>query len=236
MTLPVFVRPDLGRPYRLGLLGGTFDPPHVGHIALAELCIARLDLDELLWIPTGVSWQKAADITPAPLRFAMTELAANAVQGGRARVHVTSMEVDRHGPSYTIDTVRELRGVYGPDTSMAWLMGADQLVGLDTWHGWQDLFEYVHLCVATRPGFDLQALHAPVQRELDVRRGDTALVQCAPAGHMWIDQTLAVDLSSTRLRQQLAAGDRCDVDLPAGVADLIQSHSLYRRANGTVSA
>ena len=165
----------------------------------------------------------------------MTELAARSVLGGHARVHVSSMEVDRHGPSYTIDTVRELRGVYGPDTSMAWLMGADQLVGLDTWHGWQDLFEYVHLCVATRPGFDLQALHVPVQRELDVRRGDTALIQCAPAGQMWIDQTLAVDLSSTRLRQQLATGARCDTDLPAGVADLIQSHSLYRRANGTVS-
>ena len=236
MTLPTFARPTLDRPYRLGLLGGTFDPPHIGHVALAELCIARLDLDELLWIPTGVSWQKAADITPAPLRFAMTELAARSVLGSHARVHVSSMEVDRHGPSYTIDTVRELRGVYGPDTSMAWLMGADQLVGLDTWHGWQDLFEYVHLCVATRPGFDLQALHVPVQRELDVRRGDTALIQCAPAGQMWIDQTLAVDLSSTRLRQQLATGARCDTDLPAGVADLIQSHSLYRRANGTVSA
>ena len=235
MTLPTFARPTLDRPYRLGLLGGTFDPPHIGHVALAELCIARLDLDELLWIPTGVSWQKAADITPAPLRFEMTELAARSVLGGHARVHVSSMEVDRHGPSYTIDTVRELRGVYGPDTSMAWLMGADQLVGLDTWHGWQDLLEYVHLCVATRPGFDLQALHVPVQRELDVRRGGTALIQCAPAGQMWIDQTLAVDLSSTRLRQQLATGARCDTDLPAGVADLIQSHSLYRRANGTVS-
>ncbi|MDO3525295.1 nicotinate-nucleotide adenylyltransferase [Ralstonia pseudosolanacearum] len=228
--------PDLGHPYRLGLLGGTFDPPHVGHLALAELCIAQLDLDELVWIPTGMSWQKAADITPAPLRLAMTELAARAVRPGRARVRVSTMEVERSGPSYTSDTVRELRGAYGPDTSMAWLMGADQLVGLDTWHGWQDLFEYVHLCVATRPGFDLHALHAPVQLELDMRRAGTALIQCAPAGRMWIDQTLAVDLSSTRLRQQLAAGERCDADLPAGVADLIQSHALYRRADGTVSA
>ncbi|MGF2527609.1 nicotinate-nucleotide adenylyltransferase [Ralstonia pseudosolanacearum] len=228
--------PDLGRPYRLGLLGGTFDPPHVGHLALAELCIAQLDLDELVWIPTGMSWQKAADITPAPLRLAMTELAARAVRPGRARVRVSTMEVERSGPSYTIDTVRELRGAYGPDTSMAWLMGADQLVGLDTWHGWQDRFEYVHLCVATRPGFDLHALHAPVQLELDMRRAGTALIQCAPAGRMWIDQTLAVDLSSTRLRQQLAARERCDADLPAGVADLIQSHALYRRADGTVSA
>lgn len=227
--------PHLGRPYRLGLLGGTFDPPHIGHIALAELCIAKLDLDELLWIPTGTSWQKSADVTPAPLRLAMTELAAQTVRAGRARVHVSPMEVERHGPSYTIDTVRELRALYGPETSMAWLMGADQLVGLDTWHGWQDLFEYVHLCVATRPGFDLHALHVPVQKELDARRADTALIQCAPAGRMWIDQTLAVDLSSTRLRQQLATGERCDADLPAGVADLIQSHSLYRRANGTVS-
>lgn len=220
--------PAAARPLRLGILGGTFDPPHQGHIALARLCVARLALDELLWIPTGMSWQKAADITPAPHRLAMTELAAATMQDVSARVRVSRMEVDRDGPSYTIDTVRALRRQVGPETSIAWLMGADQLLGLHSWHGWQELFSEVHLCVATRPGFDLHALRPEIQQELDRRIAPTALVQSTPSGHMWLDQTLAVDLSSTDLRRRLARGDVADNLLPAGVAGYIQQHRLYR--------
>jgi nicotinate-nucleotide adenylyltransferase len=220
--------PTATRPLRLGILGGTFDPPHQGHIALARLCVAQLGLDELLWIPTGMSWQKAADITPALHRLAMTELAAATMQDVSARVRVSRMEVDRDGPSYTIDTVRALRQQVGPETSIAWLMGADQLLGLHSWHGWRDLFREVHLCVATRPGFDLHALRPEVEQELDRRIAPTALIQSTPSGHMWLDQTLAVDLSSTELRRRLAPGNAADDLLPAGVAGYIQQHRLYR--------
>ncbi len=215
------------KPLRLGILGGTFDPPHGGHVALARLCIDHLALDELLWIPTGMSWQKSTRITPAEHRLAMTELAVKSMQDTPARVRVSHMEVERPGPSYTIDTVRELRAAYGPTTSMAWLMGADQLLGLDSWHGWQDLFTEVHLCVATRPGFDLTKLRPTVQQELDRRLASTALIQSTPSGHMWLDQTLAVDLSSTELRKRLSLGKRADELLPAGVAGYIQQHHLY---------
>lgn len=220
--------PAAARPLRLGILGGTFDPPHQGHIALARLCVAHLELDELLWIPTGMSWQKAADITPALHRLAMTELAAATMQDVSARVRVSRMEVDRDGPSYTIDTVRALRRQVGPEASLAWLMGADQLLGLHSWHGWQELFSEVHLCVATRPGFDLHALRPEIQQELDRRIASTALIQSTPSGHMWLDQTLAVDLSSTELRRRLSHGEAADDLLPAGVAGYIQQHRLYR--------
>jgi nicotinate-nucleotide adenylyltransferase len=216
------------RPYRLGILGGTFDPPHIGHLALARLYIDHLGLDELMWIPTGQSWQKSADVTPAADRLAMTELAAAALADTPARVHVSRMEVDRAGPSYTVDTVRHLREQYGPATSLAWLMGADQLLRLDTWHGWEDLFDYVHLCVATRPGFDLAQLDGPVREALVARQADTRLIQSTPSGRMWIDQTLAVDLSSTALRQRLGAGEPADDQLPPGVANYIATHGLYR--------
>jgi len=220
------------RPYRLGILGGTFDPPHRGHVALAQLCIDHLDLDELVWIPTGHSWQKGDHVTPAADRLAMTELAAATLDPGRAKVRVSRMEVDREGPSYTIDTVCQLRSEYGPDTSVAWLMGADQLLRLHTWHGWEALFEHVHLCIATRPGFDLEALDGPVLDAMHQRLADTHLIQCSPSGHMWIDQTLAVDLSSTGLRQRLAGGpitdDQADDQLPAGVAHYIARHGLYQ--------
>ncbi|AOY99089.1 nicotinate-nucleotide adenylyltransferase [Cupriavidus sp. USMAHM13] len=218
------------RPYRLGILGGTFDPPHMGHVALARLCIDHLGLDELVWIPTGQSWQKGADVTPAAHRLAMTELAAGALAGTGARIRVSRMEVERAGPSYTIDTVRQLREQYGPHASIAWLMGTDQLLRLDTWHGWQDLFAYVHLCTATRPGFALDALDGPVRAALQERQADTRLIQCTPSGHMWIDQTLAVDLSSTGLRQHLSDGLAADDQLPPGVAHYIAQQRLYRAA------
>ena len=223
--------PAAARPRRLGILGGTFDPPHQGHVALARLCVARLELDELLWIPTGMSWQKATDITPAAHRLAMTELAAGSMQDVAAQVRVSRMEVDREGPSYTIDTVRALRRQVGPETSIAWLMGADQLLGLHSWHGWRELFAEVHLCVATRPGFDLHALRPEVEQELERRAASTALIQSTPSGHMWLDQTLAVDLSSTELRRRLSQDGSHDASvqdlLPAGVAGYIQQHRLY---------
>jgi len=221
------------RPCRLGILGGTFDPPHIGHLALARLCIDHLALDELVWIPTGQSWQKGADVTPAANRLAMTELAAATLADVPARIRVSRMEVDRAGPSYTIDTVQQLRAEYGPEASLCWLMGADQLLRLDTWHGWQELFQHVHLCTATRPGFDLSELDGPVREALATRQADTHLIQCTPSGRMWIDQTLAVDLSSTGLRQRLASGEPADDQLPAGVAHYIASHGLYRPAPGT---
>ena len=233
MTVPEDSRttdsaPSTGRPYRLGILGGTFDPPHRGHVSLAQLCIDHLALDELVWIPTGESWQKGDHVTPAADRFAMTELAAATLDSPRAKIRVSRMEVDRAGPSYTIDTVRHLRDEYAPDTSMAWLMGADQLLRLHTWHGWEALFEQVHLCIATRPGFDLAALDGPVLEAMNQRLADTHLIQCTPSGRMWIDQTLAVDLSSTGLRQRLAEGQAADDQLPAGVAHYIASRGLYR--------
>jgi nicotinate (nicotinamide) nucleotide adenylyltransferase len=143
-------------------------------------------------------------VTPAADRLAMTELAAAALGNSSARVRVSRMEVDRAGPSYTIDTVRQLRAEYGPEASLCWLMGADQLLRLHTWHGWLELFEHVHLCTATRPRFALAALEGPVLAALAERRADTHLIQCTPSGRMWIDQTLAVDLSSTHLRQRKA--------------------------------
>lgn len=221
-------RAEAPRPRRVGLLGGTFDPPHAAHVALARLCIERLGLDELVWIPTGQSWQKGADVTPAAQRLAMTELAAVALQDTGARVHASRIEVDRAGPSYTIDTVRACREQYGPEASLCWLMGADQLLRLHTWHGWEQLLDFVHLCVATRPGFDLALLEGPVREAASARAADTALIQSTPFGRIWIEQTLALDLSSTALRQRLAAGERADDQLPAGVANYIATHGLYR--------
>lgn len=153
-----------------------FDLLYVGYIVLVELCIICFDLDELLWIFIGVFWQKVFDIMFVLLCFVMIELVVKVVQGGCVCVYVSSMEVDCYGFSYIIDIVCELCGVYGLDIFMVWFMGVDQFVGLDIWYGWQDLFEYVYLCVVICFGFDFQVLYVLVQCELDVCRGDMVLI------------------------------------------------------------
>ncbi|MEY2797025.1 MAG: hypothetical protein RLZZ119_506, partial [Pseudomonadota bacterium] len=114
----------------IGILGGTFDPPHWGHIHLAAHFAKRLKLDELMWLPSGEPWQKGLHITRAVDRYAMTLAAAEVLEfelqqlGLGTRVTVNTMEIDRAGPSYTIDSAKALRQNYGDQTSLIWLMGA----------------------------------------------------------------------------------------------------------------
>jgi nicotinate-nucleotide adenylyltransferase len=115
----------------IGILGGTFDPPHWGHVQLAKNFIEILELEELIWLPAGQPWQKSTHITPASIRYDLTKAAAQDLQNeidhvkSPVKIQVSRIELDRQGPSYTIDTARELRSMYGPNTSIVWLMGAD---------------------------------------------------------------------------------------------------------------
>jgi nicotinate-nucleotide adenylyltransferase len=121
---------------KIGILGGTFDPPHVGHLKLATHFAKLLHLDALLLIPSGEPWQKGTGITPAEMRLKLTEAAG--IDLARAflylkistQVGVDRIEVDRAGPSYAIDTVKALRERFGPNAGLTWLMGADSLVAL----------------------------------------------------------------------------------------------------------
>jgi nicotinate-nucleotide adenylyltransferase len=141
----------------IGILGGTFDPPHWGHIRLAEYFSRELVLDELIWLPSGEPWQKGAHITPAKDRLAMTMAAADVLREEFQTKHISTvvtvdpMEIDRSGSSYTIDSAKEFRQQFGPDVSLIWLMGADSLLQLYTWNDWRDLSRYIHLAVASRP-------------------------------------------------------------------------------------
>jgi len=138
---------------RIGLLGGTFDPPHRGHLALAAHFSSQLQLDQLIFIPSGQSWQKHT-VRSSEHRLAMTTLLAAdlaEISPSQTNITVSDIEVTRDGPSYTIDTLRALRTHFGNEASLCWLMGIDQLHQLHTWHQWQRLSDYTHLCVATRP-------------------------------------------------------------------------------------
>ena len=214
---------------KIGILGGTFDPPHIGHLKLASHFAKVLHLDELLLIPSGEPWQKSSEITPAETRFQLTEAAS--IDLARAflylkiqtRIGVDRIEIERAGPSYSIDTAVSLRERFGPEASLIWLTGVDSLIHLPSWNSWRDLFNYLNFAVASRPHYDLDAEMSPeIQEILETHQTrDLAALENQPAGLIYIDETLSVDLSSTDLRNRLKTSSRNQI-----ASEQIPSHSL----------
>lgn len=202
-------------PRRIGLLGGSFDPVHQAHRALADAALAQLRLDELRWVPAGQPWQKARRLAPAEDRAAMVRLAI----GDNPAFVLERCELERPGPTYTLDTVRELQGRGDPGTAGAdWflILGQDQLANFCTWHGWEELAQRVCLAVAGRGGAAVQPPH-----ELTTRPGRGVVPLSMPP----------MAVSSTELRLRLAAGEPIRSLAPGmvapAVADYIADHGLY---------
>jgi nicotinate-nucleotide adenylyltransferase len=190
---------------RIGLLGGTFDPVHNAHLALACTALDTLALDELRWIPAGRPWQKARHLSSGKDRAAMLQLAI----AGEPRFVLERCELDRAGPSYTLETVRELQQRI-PDAQWMLIIGQDQFANLHTWFGWQELLSRVTLAVAARPGAAQTA---------------DALVQA----HAY--QVLSMplmDITATAIRDRVARGEGIDALVPHAVARYIEEHALYR--------
>ena len=216
-------------PKKIGILGGTFDPPHLGHLKLATHFSKVLHLDELLLIPSGQPWQKDANITQTQTRLQMTEAAG--IDLARAflylkiptKIGIDDIEIDRAGPSYTIDTVKALRERFGSTANLILLMGADSLIKLPTWNSWKDLLHYVNFAVASRPHHDLkQELSSEITNLLNehqVAQPDT--LEKNPYGRIYLDESLTINLSSSELRNRLKTGVNGAVD-----TDQISSHTL----------
>ena len=224
---------------KIGILGGTFDPPHIGHLKLASHFAKVLHLDELLLIPSGEPWQKGADITPVEIRFQLTEAAG--IDLARAFLHlqlstqigVDRIEIERAGPSYSIDTAKSLRERFGAKASLTWLTGADSLIHLPSWNSWRDLFKYMNFAVASRPHYDLDSEMSPEIKEiLKVRQvlDPSALIN-EPSGLIFIDESLSVDLSSTDLRNRLktpACDQIASEQIPTHTLEIITKLGLYQ--------
>ena len=218
----------------VGILGGTFDPPHWGHLRLAEHFSRLLQLDQIIWLPTGQSWQKEG-VTSAQARLAMSEYAVETLHDLfldhhiYTKIEISTLEMDRQGPSYTIDTVKELRALYVPETSLSFLMGEDSWAHLHTWNDWQQLTDYVHLAIASRPG---KHPEAPATGLLaNKMASDPTLLQSAPSGSVWLDRELQIDLASSDLRPALAKttwNDAVYDGIPPQVLEYIEQHDLYR--------
>lgn len=210
----------------VAILGGSFDPVHLGHVALAEYFIHWLNPDELRLLPAGNPWQKGGLQADAFHRVEMLRLA---FAGMPLSVTVDDRELARDGPTYTIDTLRELRAEMGPETSIVFLLGGDQLQKLPTWKDWNKLFDYAHLCAASRPGFlvDNQNLPPEVVREFSRRAATPAQMRQSPNGLTCLASNLAIDVSATEIRAALQEG-LSPSQLAPGVLDYVQQHHLYQ--------
>ncbi len=194
-------------PLRIGLFGGAFDPPHRAHVALARQALGQLRLDSLRVMPTGQAWHKARALTDASHRLAMARLAFAEVPGAV----VDDRETRREGPSYTVDTLRELQAEHA-GARLFLVIGADQARAFDTWREAGEITRLATICVAGRPSDTpgLPETGYPI-----------------PGGR-W--ETLALPpmpLSATRIRQRLAAGDAITDLVPPAVGRYIDQHHLY---------
>lgn len=212
----------------IALLGGTFDPVHLGHVALATHWMHLLGADALRVLP-ALPWQKASlGATPAQ----RADMAQLAFAGQPYPVVIDRQEIERGTPTFTVDTLRNLRAeldkCVGEDVSLAFLIGADQLQKLDTWRDWRTLFDLAHICAAARPGFALDQLPAAVQEELKGRLATPERVRTTPAGGICLAPDLALDMSSTGIRAALQRGEQPDSLISPVVLDYIEQHNLYK--------
>jgi nicotinate-nucleotide adenylyltransferase len=208
------------------LLGGSFDPVHNGHLALAQFCSVLCQPDQLRIIPAGRPWQKPELATPAHHRIAMLKLA---FEGFRLLVEIDEQEILLEGPSYTITTLRNIRAELGNSVSLVFTIGADQLHNLPTWRDWQQLFDYAHLCVVSRPGFSLASnqLASDVATEIARRHASAEQIRSTPHGLIIIADNFLMDVSATSIRQSLHQRSDAAGLIPAAVLDYIHQQHLY---------
>ena len=190
---------------RIGVMGGTFDPVHHGHLVAASEVGHIFELDEVIFVPTGKPWQKEGrEVSPAEDRYLMTVIAT----ASNPRFSVSRVDIDRPGPTYTVDTLREMRQLQGPDTEFFFITGADALEQILTWRQAEELFALAHFVGVTRPGYPLGVEHLP--------SGSVSLVDVP-----------AMAISSTACRARVAAGQPVWYLVPDGVVQYISKRDLY---------
>ncbi|MBA3233826.1 MAG: nicotinate-nucleotide adenylyltransferase [Propionibacteriales bacterium] len=198
-------------PKRVGVMGGTFDPIHHGHLVAASEVQAWFALDEVIFVPTGEPWQKSArQVSPAEDRYLMTVIAT----ASNPRFSVSRVDIDRVGPTYTIDTLRDLHNIRAA-TEFYFITGADALAQILTWHDAEAVFELAQFVGCTRPGTTI----------------DDATVAGLPAERVTIIEVPALAISSTECRARAHKGEPVWYLVPDGVVQYINKRGLYRPAH-----
>jgi nicotinate-nucleotide adenylyltransferase len=196
----------LGEGKRVGVMGGTFDPIHHGHLVAASEVGHAFNLDEVIFVPTGQPWQKnGRKVSPAEDRYLMTVIAT----ASNPRFSVSRVDIDRPGETYTIDTLRDLRARRGPDVEFFFITGADALTKMISWRDWDELFSMAQFVGCTRPGHRLSVASLPPER--------VSLIEIP-----------ALAISSTECRDRVRAGQPIWYLVPDGIVQYISKRGLYR--------
>lgn len=194
--------------HRLGVMGGTFDPIHHGHLVAASEAAARFALDEVVFVPTGVPWQKAGRVVShSEDRYLMTVIAT----ASNPRFSVSRVDIDRPGNTYTVDTLKDLRAQRGPETDLFFITGADALAKILTWRGADELFDLAQFVGVSRPGIELS-------------HNDIAHL---PADKVTLLEIPAMAISSTACRERVSEGMPIWYLVPDGIVQYIQKRGLY---------
>jgi nicotinate-nucleotide adenylyltransferase len=191
--------------HRVGIMGGTFDPIHHGHLVAASEVAGRFELDEVVFVPTGHPWQKGSTVSPAEDRYLMTVIAT----ASNPRFSVSRADIDRGGPTYTVDTLRDLRAQYGPAVELYFITGADALDKILSWKDALEMLSLAHFIGVTRPGFELSDDHLP---------DDSVTLVEVPA----------MAISSSDCRARVFLGNPVWYLVPDGVVQYIAKRGLYR--------
>ncbi len=195
----------------VGVMGGTFNPIHYGHLVTAEEALAAFDLDEVLFVPAGTPWQKTDDeVAPAEDRYLMTVIAT----ATNPKFRVSRVEIDRPGPTYTNDTLRELRVQLGPSVELYFITGADGILNILTWKDPEESLRQARFIAATRPGYDLDRLEKELPQGLEDR--------------VHVIEIPALAISSTDVRRRVREGRPITYLVPEGVARYIEKSGLYK--------
>jgi nicotinate-nucleotide adenylyltransferase len=195
-------QPEQRHP-RIGVMGGTFDPIHHGHLVAASEVAQSFDLDEVIFVPTGMPYQKG-DVTPGEHRYLMTVIAT----ASNPRFTVSRVDIDRDGPTYTIDTLRDIHKSR-PDAELFFITGADAIAQIISWRDVRELWALAHFVAVSRPGHDLSISGLPQQ--------DVSLLEVP-----------ALAISSTDCRSRVSRGYPVWYLVPDGVVQYISKHHLYR--------
>lgn len=212
----------------VGILGGTFDPIHFGHLRLAQELAQTLRLGQVRFVPSGTPPHRAAPHASTAHRLAMTRLAV----AGNPLFTVDERETGRSGPAYTFDTLTEIRVELGAANPIVLLVGADAFLEFAAWHRWHELFGLAHVAVAHRPGFPVERwrdrMPQPLAREYSARIMQQPLaVHLAPAGGIVVMPFTALDISATAIRELARTGGSPRYLLPDPVLAYIQAEGLY---------
>jgi nicotinate-nucleotide adenylyltransferase len=210
-----------------GILGGTFDPVHLGHVALADAALHELPLGEVLWLPSGSPGHRAPPAAGAEHRLAMLRLAT----AGNPRFRIDAAELGSDAPTYTVNTLTRLRAKPGAAQPLVLLLGADSFLSLPSWLRWRELFDLAHIAVADRPGHaPAPGAMAPELAQQFERRLAPAQSLCqSPAGAVVRFDMPQHDISASAIRSAIAAGTNVQHLLAHGVLAYIEKHHLYRK-------